>query len=158
MKRIYVGHATLFLFDRDEPEQESEWTLRHCDQNFCRRQSTAQVHALMEEDGYVVELLSSRAPPSAAVVELSMLLTSGQLLLSGGDPGGIVVWEGKPGWARVHLGQTVVEPGERPKLALHLHVEPDGEERPTRVYGDWGRPIPAGPYLETAEVLRLPEA
>lgn len=112
----------------------------------------------MDEDGYIVDIVEGRAPEGAAVIEVSMRLDSGSLMLSGGDPGGVEVWSGPPGWVRVHLGQTVVEDGERPKLALHLQVEPDGEERPTRVYGDWGWSIPPGPYLETAEVLRLPEA
>jgi len=158
MKPIYVGHAALLLYEPDEEHQESQWTLRHVEQCFCRRPTTVGVRALMDEDGYIVDIVEGRAPEGAAVIEVSMRLDSGSLMLSGGDPGGIEVWSGPRGWARVHLGQTVVEPGERPKLALHLQVEPDGEERPTRVYGDWGWSIPPGPYLETAEVLRLPEA
>lgn len=158
MKPIYVNGAAILLYDAAETHQNNEWTLRHVEQCFCRRSTVADIRALMEEDGFIVAIHTGRAPEGAAVVEVSMRLDSGRLMLSGGDPGGLEVWSGRPGWARVHVGQTIVEPGERPKLALHLDVEPDGEERPTRVYGDWGRPLPSEPYLETAEILRLPKA
>ena len=84
--RIYISHATLYIFDAAETLQENEWTSRLWDQGFARRPTTMNLVALVEEDGFIVDLQQSfdALRSCSLTTSFSLLSQSGRILLSGG--------------------------------------------------------------------------
>lgn len=111
------------------------------------------LRAIVDEDGMVVDLVSDFAALSTcqSIVSFSLYSSSGRVLLSGGEPGGEIVWAGRPGWIRVTLGQALLCDTEPPEMRIVLVAEEStGDDRtvvrpPTNPHH--------GEYLESSEPL-----
>jgi len=149
--RIYVSHATVFVYDAFEKQPANAWSSTHYQQKFSRRPSTLNVVALVEEDGFIVEVIRELpdSRTSSRIVSTSLFSESGRLLLDGGDGSEVVIWEGTPGWVRVTVGQSLIRADEPQELQITAIGESAGAESETHVIED-GTKLP-GPLLEHAE-------
>lgn len=105
---LFLVHGVLFVFDKNEPVVGSTWTREHAAQGFVRRPSTMNVSLLEPEDVRIVEIVNGaeRVDACADEIAFSLHARSGEIQLGTEDPGGIVVWRGRPGWVRIALQMT----------------------------------------------------
>jgi hypothetical protein len=149
---IYISHATLFVFDSFGKLPANAWTSAHWEQLFARRPSSMNIVALVEEDGFIVEVdrSSSSLMNCERVVGFSLLSESGRIILDGGESGtGVTVWEGRPGWVRVTVGQALLKKEEPQWMRVVVVAEEAVREELTTVR-EKGT-LKTGPFLEIAD-------
>ncbi|MBX3189804.1 MAG: hypothetical protein KF819_22455 [Labilithrix sp.] len=147
---VFFSNEVFFVYDIAEEHQENLWTERQCAQGFSRRPTATSVQALRDSGRLEVE--AETAPKELDECErvvVFSLLSTGAVELAGGDPGGVVIWRGRPGWVRISLGQSRDERDER-LVHLLVAVEESSADAKSRVRHEAEGWLP-GELDETAE-------
>lgn len=150
---LYVSHATLYVSDADETLPVNHWREAHAKQGFARRASTMNMLALFDEDGFIrrIESTADALDGCEKIFAFSLHCPSGRAILRAGDATGETIWAGRPGWARLTVGQQLLSDAESPDLRVAVFGEEAASEQPSRIWAG-GKEV-LGPFVEVAEPL-----